>query len=146
MPSKPRSFAQIMVVAKNGLSKRPTVTEKSLSGRSADFVLQESAVEPDAVFAEVAALPLVGEAEGLVFGNGRIVLARGQADAGGEALLQVDLRAEPGADAEALAVLVDIELRREIGAGDIERRAGVDGIEDREGAGVVVGIREKSPS
>ncbi len=42
-----------------------------------------------------------------------------------------------------MAVLIHIELRRKDRAGDIERRAGIDRVEIREGAGVVVALGEE---
>src|SRR5882757_5945750 len=46
-------------------------------------------------------------------------------------------------DLDAVAILVDVDLRREIRAGDVEGRACVDGVEIREGAGVIVAIPKK---
>jgi len=50
--------------------------------------LRKARSSADGVFAEVAALGVIGEADGLVLGDGRIILAAAEADAGGEALLR----------------------------------------------------------
>ena len=79
-----------------------------------------------------------GEADALVGGGRRIAVAGGDAEAALEIVAEVEVGAEPEAEAEPLAVLIDVVLRREEQAGGVEWGAGVDRVEIREGAGVVV--------
>ncbi len=99
-----------MLVEKNGLSMRPTVRRKSCSDCRV-LVLQEGAIEPDCVFAEIAALAAVGEPRVWFSVTGESSWPLREADARREAVLQVNVRPDAGADAEALAVLVDVVLR-----------------------------------
>ncbi len=130
-------------MSEEGIVEAPGEERELLVGELAELVFDERAVEPDRVFAEVAALALIGQAHALVRGDGRVVLAGGDADAGAEALAEHHVRAEAGAQTHAVAVLIDVELRRKLVAGGVEGRAGVDGVEVRERAAGVVAVAEE---
>ena len=105
-----------------------------------EVVADVSAVQPNGVFAELAALALVGQAEGLVGRDRGVVVAGGDTHAGAEVVTQLDTRAEAHEHAVTAAVLVGVPLRGKLGAVDLERRSGVDRIEIRKGPGVIVAL------
>ena len=105
-----------------------------------EVVADVSAVQPNGVLAELAALAVVGQAEGLVGRDRGVVVAGGDTHAGAEVVTQLDTRAEAHEHAVTAAVLVGVPLRGKLGAVDLERRSGVDRIEIRKGPGVIVAL------
>ncbi|MEI9898601.1 MAG: hypothetical protein WDN28_33285 [Chthoniobacter sp.] len=77
----------IEVGSQKGFSMRPTVTAKFLLVFPAELVFQERAVDPDLILAEVSALPVVRQTEGLVFGDRTVVLAAADPQADGKAIV-----------------------------------------------------------
>jgi len=109
----------------------------------AEVVTEEGAVEPDRILAEISTLALVGKTHRLVCGDGRVVFASGNANARSDVVAHVHLGPKAHADAETVAVFVDVELGRKLISGDIEGRAGVDRVEIGKGAGGVVAFRKE---
>ena len=100
--------------------------------RTAALILDEGAIKPQRILAEIAALAVVRHTKSLVLRDWRVVLTGADAEASIPVIVQVDVRSQTGAEFEAIAVLIDVVLRREDGASDIERSARVDGVEVRE--------------
>ena len=86
------------------------------------LVFQETAIQPNGVFAEVAALARARRSEALVLRDRGIAFAGGEAEAAGESFLKVDLRAKPGAQPRAVTILIGIGQRGIGRALDVIRR------------------------
>ncbi len=79
--------------------------------RAAVLITQEGAVEPHLILGEIAPLPARHPAEGLIFRGWAVIGAGGQTHPGGDIAAQIDPGADAQAQAEAIAVLIDIKLR-----------------------------------
>ena len=101
-----------------------------------DVVADVGAVEPDGVFAELAALALIGQTHRLVGRDRGVVVARGHAEAGTEVVTQFDACTEADEHAVTVAVLIGVPLRRraqgESRRQNVDRRTCVDRIEVHE--------------
>src|SRR5690606_32122936 len=80
-----------------------------LRGGPAPIIPQESAIQPDGVFAEIASR----RAKTLIRAHWRTVLASADSQACGEATPEVRFEPEAHPKTKTIAFLIDIQLRRE---------------------------------